>query len=133
MAPSVPPPAPIREPERGPVGILVVDDEEPIRNALRRFLTMEKYDVHTAATGAEGLDIVGSRRIGCVLLDLRLPDEPGTDLVPQFLDQDPDLAILVLTAVNDAATASLWSPTIAAPASPACSRGCRSTFCLPGG
>jgi len=107
LAPSAPPPAPIREPERGPVGILVVDDEEPIRNALRRFLTQEKYDVHTASTGREGLDIVGTRRIGCVLLDLRLPDEPGTDLVPQFLDADPDLAILVLTAVNDAATASL--------------------------
>ena len=59
MAPSAPPPAPIREPERGPVGVLVVDDEEPIRNALRRFLTQEKYDVHTAATGAEGLDIAG--------------------------------------------------------------------------
>lgn len=101
------PPAPIPEPDRGPVGILVVDDEEPIRNALRRFLTQEKYEVRTAANGAEALAEVGKDRIGCVLLDLRLPDEPGTDLVPQLLDADPDLAILVLTAVNDAATASL--------------------------
>jgi putative nucleotidyltransferase with HDIG domain len=85
----------------------VVDDEEPIRNALRRFLTQEKYEVHTAATGAEALSLMNGHRIGCVLLDLRLPDEPGTDLVPQLLDYDPDVAILVLTAVNDAATASL--------------------------
>jgi putative nucleotidyltransferase with HDIG domain len=42
-----------------------------------------------------------------VLLDLRLPDTPGTELVLQLLDQDPNLAILVLTAVNDAATAAL--------------------------
>ncbi|HEX9894831.1 MAG TPA: HD domain-containing phosphohydrolase [Gemmatimonadales bacterium] len=107
MPHSAPPPAPIREPDRGPVGILVVDDEEPIRNALRRFLAQEKYEVVTAATGAEALAAVGRHRVGCVLLDLRLPDEPGTDLVPQLLDADPDLAILVLTAVNDAATAAL--------------------------
>lgn len=107
MTRSAPPPAPIREPDRGPVGVLVVDDEEPIRNALRRFLTQEKYEVHTASTGAEALAAVQQHRVGCILLDLRLPDEPGTDLVLQLLDADPDLAILVLTAVNDAATAAM--------------------------
>jgi putative two-component system response regulator len=98
---------PPAETDRGGIGILVVDDEEPIRNALRRFLTQEKYDVFTASTGAEALAAVQGHRVGCVLLDLRLPDTPGTELVLQLLDQDPDLAILVLTAVNDAATAAL--------------------------
>jgi len=102
---SVPPI--LTEPDRGPVAILVVDDEEPIRNALRRFLAQEKYEVLTAATGAEALDIVRSQRIGCALLDIRLPDMSGTDLVAKILERDPHIAILMLTAVNDAATAAL--------------------------
>lgn len=106
MSDTGPQPAPA-ETDRGGIGILVVDDEAPIRNALRRFLTQEKYEVFTAATGAEALAAVRRHRVGCVLLDLRLPDTPGTELVLQLLDQDPHLAILVLTAVNDAATAAL--------------------------
>jgi DNA-binding NarL/FixJ family response regulator len=42
-----------------------------------------------------------------VLLDVRMPGASGLDLVPQFLDLEPSLAILMLTAVNDATTAAL--------------------------
>ena len=102
---SVPPI--LTEPDRGPVAILVVDDEEPIRNALRRFLAQEKYQVLTAATGTEALEIVRAHRIGCALLDIRLPDMNGTDLVAKIVERDPHVAILMLTAVDDAATAAL--------------------------
>jgi putative nucleotidyltransferase with HDIG domain len=89
------------------VAILVVDDEEPIRNALRRFLLQEKYEVLTAATGAEALEAVRTRVVGAALVDIRLPDMNGIDLVPKLIERDSHIAVLMLSAVNDAATAAL--------------------------
>lgn len=91
----------------GPVGLLIVDDEEAIRNALKRFLAGRGYQVVTAGTGAEALDAVRRHKLAGILLDVRLPDANGVDLVPQLLEQEPHAAILMLTAVNDAASATL--------------------------
>ena len=64
-----------------PVAILVVDDEEAIRSALKRFLLGQGYEVVTAATGAEAVQAVQRHKLACVLLDVRLPDASGVDLV----------------------------------------------------
>jgi putative nucleotidyltransferase with HDIG domain len=84
-----------------------VDDEEAIRNALKRFLTGQGYDVVTAGTGAEAIQAVRRHKLACLLLDVRLPDTNGVDLVPKLLELEPNAAILMLTAVNDAASATL--------------------------
>jgi putative nucleotidyltransferase with HDIG domain len=85
----------------------VVDDEEPIRSALKRFLSQQNYDVSTAGDGVEALDALRRQKIACVLLDVRLPDASGVDLVPQVMEIEPNAAVLMLTAVNDAASAAL--------------------------
>ncbi|HSC59274.1 MAG TPA: HD domain-containing phosphohydrolase [Gemmatimonadales bacterium] len=90
-----------------PVAVLIVDDEEPIRNALKKFLTQQGYEVSLAGTAAEALAVAKRQRLTAVLLDMRLPDRSGMDLLPDLLEVDADLAILMLTAVNDATTASL--------------------------
>ncbi len=90
-----------------PVGLLVVDDEEAIRNALKRYLTGQGYDVITASTGEEAVQAVRRHKLACLLLDVRLPDANGVDLVPRLLELEPNAAILMLTAVNDAASATL--------------------------
>lgn len=90
-----------------PISILVVDDEEPIRNALKKFLTQQGYDVSTAASGDEALKALQRQKIACVLLDVRMPGRSGIDLVPQIIEIEPTVAILMLTAVNDATTAAL--------------------------
>ncbi|HEV2290320.1 MAG TPA: HD domain-containing phosphohydrolase [Gemmatimonadales bacterium] len=90
-----------------PVAVLIVDDEEPIRSALRKFLTQQGYEVSLAGTAAEALAVARRQRLTAVLLDMRLPDRSGMDLLPDLLEVDADLAILMLTAVNDATTASL--------------------------
>jgi len=92
---------------KGPIGILVVDDEEPIRSALKRFLSQQSYEVATAGTGDEAVAALSRHKIACVLLDVRLPDASGVDLVPRFLEIEPNAAVLMLTAVNDAASAAL--------------------------
>ena len=91
----------------GPVSVLVVDDEESIRNALSRFLTGQGFEVSLASTGEEALEVLRRRKITCMLLDVNLPGLSGIDLVPRVMEAEPDIALLMLTAVNDATAAAL--------------------------
>jgi len=90
-----------------PISVLVVDDEEPIRNALKKFLSQQGYDVVTASSGDEALRVLQRQKISVLLLDVRMPGRSGIDLVPQVLELEPSIAVLMLTAVNDATTAAL--------------------------
>src|SRR5213594_4996882 len=91
----------------GPVAVLVVDDEEPIRNALKKFMTQQQFEVYTAASGEEALAQLQRHRIALMLCDIRMPGTSGVDLVPHAIEAEPDLAILMLTAINDATSAAL--------------------------
>ena len=61
--------------------ILVVEDEEVIRNSLRRLLERHNYQVTTASTVQESLDKYNLDDFDVVISDLRLPGAPGTDLI----------------------------------------------------
>ncbi|HWZ27721.1 MAG TPA: HD domain-containing phosphohydrolase [Gemmatimonadales bacterium] len=91
----------------GTVSVLVVDDEEPIRTALKKFLSQQQFDVLTASSGDEALAALRRHKLALMLCDIRMPGTSGVDLVPQALEIEPDLAILMLTAVNDATSAAL--------------------------
>ena len=91
----------------GPVFILVVDDDESIRNALRKFLVQQGYEVLTAATGEEALTSLDRHKVASMLLDVNLPGASGIELVPRILEREPHIALLMLTAVNDATSAAL--------------------------
>ena len=91
----------------GPVTLLVVDDEEAIRNAVRKYLVQQGYEVAVAATGEEALDILHRQKVTAILLDVNLPGTSGVDLVPRILELEPSAAVLMLTAVNDATSAAL--------------------------
>jgi putative two-component system response regulator len=93
--------------DNGTISILIVDDEDALRGALLRYLSQQGFQVYGAASAAEGLEAVQLHRITAVLLDVRMPDKSGVDTVPDLLRADPELAIIMLTAVNDATTASL--------------------------
>ena len=94
-------------PSEGPVTILVVDDEEHVRTAIGRYLEQQGYEVAMAVTAEQALGIVRRQKITGMLLDVDLPGMNGVELVPQLLEVEPALAILMLTAVNDATTATL--------------------------
>jgi cyclic di-GMP phosphodiesterase len=91
----------------GPVTLLVVDDEEAIRNSVRKYLVHQGYEVATAATGEEAMAVLQRRKVTGMLLDVNLPGTNGIDLVPQIMELEPNLALLMLTAVNDATSAAL--------------------------
>ena len=94
----------------GPVTLLVVDDEEAIRNAVRKYLIQQGYEVAVAATGEDALTLLQRQKITGILLDVNLPGTNGIDLVPRILELEPAVAILMLTAVNDATSAALCMP-----------------------
>ena len=94
-------------PPAGVVTVLVVDDEEPIRNALRKYLKQQQFEVHAAGSADEALQQLRMHKVALMLSDIRMPGTSGVDLVPQALEIEPDLAILMLTAVNDATSAAL--------------------------
>ncbi len=86
--------------------ILVVDDEEAIRTTLARFLRTQGYEVEVADSAATALTLLKRQRFVAVVCDIRMPGMTGLDLLPEALRLDADLAILMLTAVNDADTAT---------------------------
>ncbi len=89
------------------VSVLVVDDEEPIRNAVKKFLTQQQFEVYSAGSGPEALQQLRRHKIKLMLCDIRMPGTSGVDLVPQALELEPDVAILMLSGVNDATSAAL--------------------------
>lgn len=86
--------------------ILIVDDESTIRAALARFLTERGYDVHQCGSGPAALALLEHERFMLMLCDVRMPEMSGIDVVPRALALDGSLAVLMLTAVNDAAVAT---------------------------
>lgn len=89
-----------------PIIILVVDDDKTIRTAFGRHLLEQGYEVLTASSGEEALGIVQRQKVSATLLDVRLPGISGLDLIPQLLDAEPTLAILIMTAASDSAGAA---------------------------
>src|SRR5438045_2755626 len=85
--------------------VLVVDDEEGIREALTRFLSRLGYRVHADANAAEALQNFTPQQRQATLRDIRMPDTSGVDLLPKALAHDPALAILMLTAIDEPRTA----------------------------
>ena len=86
--------------------ILIVDDEETIRLALRKFLRSRGYEVEIAGSGDQALQLLDKDSFALMLCDVRMPGMTGVQIVPLARERDQDLAIIMLTAVNDAATAT---------------------------
>ena len=85
--------------------VLVVDDEDGIRQALNRFLTRLGYQVQMAANATEALERQGAHHPHAMLCDIRMPETSGVELLPKMLARDPDLAIIMLTAIDEPRTA----------------------------
>ncbi|MBI3475053.1 MAG: sigma-54-dependent Fis family transcriptional regulator [Acidobacteria bacterium] len=78
--------------------VLVIDDEAEIRESLETLLQLEGYTVATAATGREGMAMLGDRTFDIVLLDLALPDRNGMDLLGEIHMLNPLQPVIMITA-----------------------------------
>lgn len=77
--------------------VLVVDDEEVVRNAVSRVLSEAGYEVATAADGAAALAHPAAASCRLVLLDLMLPDRSGIGLLEALRQLRPDRPVVVIT------------------------------------
>ena len=78
--------------------VLVVDDEEIMRDVLETLLSAEGYRVDLARTGEEGLEVYGRRPYDVVLLDVSMPGMGGLRALEEVLKLDPEAAIVMITA-----------------------------------
>ena len=85
--------------------ILVVDDEETVRNLLQRILEKAGYQVTTAANGKEALYKVSLEEIEVVLLDIKMPDMSGIEVLSKLTVDSPDTCVIMVTSVIDMETA----------------------------
>ncbi|MGE5177443.1 MAG: sigma-54-dependent transcriptional regulator [Hyphomicrobiales bacterium] len=80
------------------VAVLVVDDERTLRFTLKESLSEEGYRVETAADGAEALDRFDRGDYALVLLDQKLPDASGLDLLKKIKAKRPETQVVIMTA-----------------------------------
>ncbi|MBW1783049.1 MAG: sigma-54-dependent Fis family transcriptional regulator [Deltaproteobacteria bacterium] len=80
--------------------ILVVDDENGVRQSFNMVLK-DGYNVLLAATGEEAIDIFTKAAVDLILLDIRLPDIDGLDLLGRLKELDPNTEIIMVTAVKE--------------------------------
>ena len=85
--------------------ILVVDDEEEVRQLVAEFLEIRGYSVITAATGLEALTAVKHYRPDLVLMDIMMPGMTGLETLQRIREIDQRVGVIMLTAVDDEAVA----------------------------
>ncbi|MDH3197024.1 MAG: sigma-54 dependent transcriptional regulator [Candidatus Krumholzibacteria bacterium] len=85
--------------------ILLVDDQDTIRFFLEKTLTQEGYEAVTASTGADAIEKTRQVMPDLVLLDLKLPDIDGLEVLRRIKEIFPEIAVIMITAFGDIETA----------------------------
>jgi DNA-binding response OmpR family regulator len=81
--------------------ILVVDDEQDIRDVLTRFFTGKGYEVLTAESGEASLQTLEKEKVDAVLLDIRMPGLGGVETLRRIRNKWPALAVVMVSAEDD--------------------------------
>lgn len=84
-----------------PLSILVVDDEAGIRESLAQFLEDYDYDVTTAESAEDALELLERSVFDIVIVDMRLPGMSGDYLIVKANEKHPDLRFLIHTGSVD--------------------------------
>jgi two-component system nitrogen regulation response regulator NtrX len=85
--------------------ILIVDDEESVRKSLADVMRDEGYDVVTAATGREGIDLLNETQPALALLDIAMPGMDGVETLRRFRELRPEMPVVMVTGHGTIETA----------------------------
>ncbi|MGN0728289.1 sigma-54-dependent transcriptional regulator [Treponema sp.] len=77
--------------------ILIIDDEKNIREGLAANFELEDYNVKTAASGKEGLELISKGDIDLVITDLRMPGISGEEVLSRIATETPGIPVIILT------------------------------------
>ena len=78
--------------------ILIIDDDESTRRSLTLIFNKKGYEIETVGTGHEALEKVKEKNFNLVLVDIKLPDMEGIDLIIPLKEINPDMAVIMVTA-----------------------------------
>ncbi len=77
--------------------IMVIDDDEQIRELLRAMLEREGYEVVTASNGAEGIRLHGERSADLIITDILMPVKEGISTIHELTSKFPEVKIVAIT------------------------------------
>jgi CheY-like chemotaxis protein len=80
-----------------PYKVLVVDDEEPVRNLFKDLLTREKHYVSYVSCAEEALGLIEKDNFDVVLMDIKLPGMTGVEALKLVREKKPDLTVIMIT------------------------------------
>ena len=78
--------------------VLIIDDEDDIRNLLSRIIRLEGFEVFQAESGKKGLSLLKKQPVHVVVCDVKLPDAHGVELIPKIKEIQPLSEVILLTA-----------------------------------
>lgn len=81
--------------------LLLVDDEPNILHALKRLLRPDGYQIYTAASGPQGLEILSQHTVGVIISDQRMPGMVGTEFLSIVKERYPETIRIVLSGFSD--------------------------------
>ncbi len=85
--------------------ILIVDDEESIREFFEIMLKREGYQVLTASNGAQALDVLKKQNADLIISDIQMPEMSGMELLAKVKEADPEAILIMITAFGSTETA----------------------------
>jgi two-component system nitrogen regulation response regulator NtrX len=74
-----------------------MDDEENVQESLKIILSYQGYDVDIASTGAQGLEFLKTETCDLLILDLKMPDQDGFEILKTVRQQYPSLKVILIT------------------------------------
>jgi len=88
--------------EKEPCRVLIVDDDPLARDLLATVLRSVGYEIHTASSGSEALELLSQISVNGILLDLLMPEMDGFELIEHLKESDQlkDIPVIILTAKN---------------------------------
>jgi DNA-binding NtrC family response regulator len=100
--------------------ILVVDDDTELRKVLSSILSEEGYSVKTVENGKQAIEVSEKTRFDLALIDIKLPDMEGTELLHRLKEKQPHIVMMIITgfptiqnamgAVNEGADGYILKP-----------------------
>lgn len=81
--------------------MLIVDDEEMIRETLKDIITNEGYNAEEAKEGQEAVNLVKKNKFDCILLDIKMPKMDGMEVLDQVKSMTPDTPVIMITGHGD--------------------------------
>lgn len=89
------------------IKFLIVDDEPDVVDSVSELFTLRNYNVVTATSGTKALEIVKKENPNIIILDIRMPDISGMDVLKEVKKNYPKIRVIMLTGVEDESTKNM--------------------------